>query len=79
MKSGLILSTIASLALLGPAMASTDCPAFLNSEEGVPCIVASNDSNTVSTTATKPKAAAVNEGERKANADAWKQMVQFEK
>lgn len=81
MNKKLIMSTVMGLLVLGPTMAAAaDCPAFLNAEEGVPCVVGKTGEAMAETTTLKIRPAPSRESEqRNANVEAWKVMVQNDK
>lgn len=81
MKNKLMISVLAGAALLGPTLAAAECPAFLNAEEGVPCIASKMQENAVDKPASNhaskmPMDTARDNDQHKANIDAWKFMVQ---
>lgn len=74
-----IVSTVASLALLGSTMAAAECPAYLNAEEGVPCISEKMTETTADTVAAKIHLAIPPEQEKPiTNTDSWTLMAQGE-
>lgn len=77
MINKLIVSAAAGLAMLGSTLAVADCPAYLNAEEGVPCIVQMTIEKGVEKAAVKMDINAPREREQTlANIESWMKMAQ---